>query len=356
MGIKKLRISILSLLILCGFVNEVFSQSIPMPRRVCEGSQFLDGTYIPRGQEQIVIYGGQKYRCVGCGSCVPLTTDQAPSYSTRTYNYRPQSFTESLMIGLMQSFINGFMQGLQSHSPSSAMRDYEIKKQREEEKWLAEWKQQIVKQFDDMREKHRMLKEEEFKASKARLLSKLKGIDSVDASKSKKQNIAMENLKCSYYLSKKALEEKDIEMARQYSSGAALAMTGEISCPKDIKLPEVSTTLSYDTQFRDEFFRAYVMELNNRVDAALKLHQELEEASKRLKESQEKVKQLETKKDVSDENEKAQIDPLLEEAKKALKEATEQEKKARESLENVNKEIDALRELEKTFLSVEVKK
>lgn len=329
--------------------------------RVCDGTQFPGGTFIPRGQERIVTYGGKKYRCIGCGSCIPLTTGQAPSYTSKTYNYSPKNFTQSLMMGLMQSFINGFMQGLQSYRPPSPKRDYEIKKQQEEqklkeEKWLAEWKQQITKQIDEMREQYRMLKEEEFKASKARLLSKVKGVDSVDASKSQKQNIAMDNLKCSYYLSKKALEEKDIEVARQYSSDAALAMTGEISCPENIELPEAPTTLSYDTQFRDEFFSAYVMELNNRVDAALRLRKELDEASKKLKESEEKVKQLEIKKEISGGNEKAQIDSLLEEAKKALKDATEQEKRASEDFENVNKEINALKEIEKIFLSVEAKK
>ncbi len=150
--------------------------------RSCEGSQFPDGTYIPKGEVRIVSYGGQKYRCVGCGSCTPVTSGSSPSYTSRTYNYSPKNFTQSLMMGLMQSFMDGFMKGLQSRSAPPA-RDYEAERKKEEmkriqeEKWLAEWRKKVEEQIKDMQEQYHKMKEEEFRASKQRLLTKLKGVE-----------------------------------------------------------------------------------------------------------------------------------------------------------------------------------
>ncbi len=347
-------ISALFLLFMVLTYDFTFAQSIG---RYCEGSQMPDGTYIPRGEVRIVNYGGQKYRCIGCGRCTPLSSGSAASsYSSRTYNYSPENFAQSLIMGLIQSFIDGFMKGLQRQSAPPA-RDYEAEMRRiQEEKWMAEWRKQVEEQIKSMQEEYKRLKEEEFRQSKHRLLSKLKGVEKKEPLESKRGGIALANLKCSYYWSKKASEEKNLEQAKIYNDYSAMAMNGEMACPEDAKIQFDIPIPSSDKSFREEFFEIFVVELNDRVNTALKLREELEKSSQKVKDAQDKIKELEAKKESAQKYEKEEIDSLLEEAKKALRDAIEQEKKARDSLETVNNEIKALQEIERTFLKLEAKK
>ncbi len=265
------------------------------------------------------------------------------------------------MMGLMQSFMDGFMKGLQSRSAPPA-RDYEAERKKEEmkrvqeEKWLAEWRKKVEEQIKDMQEQYHKMKEEEFRASKQRLLTKLKGVEKKEPLETKKPGPAVTNLKCSYYWSKKATEESNLEKAKIYKDYAAMAMNGEMGCPEEAKIEFHIPRPSADKNFRDEFFEVFVVELNERVDTVFQLRDELEKSSQKVKEAQEKVKDLEVKKENAPKEEKDQIDALLEEAKKVLEKATEQERKAKESLETVHNEIKALQEIEKTFLTAEVKK
>lgn len=320
--------------------------------RVCEGTQFYDGTYIPKGEERIVIYGGRKYRCIGCGGCVPLSSgDTSYYYSNRTYNYSPKSFTQSLIMGLVQSFVEGFIKGLEAQAKRKQEGTHI-----EHERWLAEWKKRVEEQIKEMQRQYNKIKEEEFQASKQRLLTKLKGVErNVSQEKDKKRNVALRNLKCSYYWSKKAYDE-DLTQAKIYSDYSSMAMNGEMDCPEDVKIDVTLPTPWSGKDFRDDFFEVFVVELNDRVNAALKLRDEVEKHSKKVMEVQEKIKELEAKKESIQEEEGLRIESELLEAKKELEKAIAQEKRAKEALEAVDKEIKALHEIEKMFLATEVKK
>jgi len=66
---KKITYFGILLFLIAILVSPSFSQSIPEPRAVCEGSQLPDGTYIPKGEVREVYINGVRYRCVGCGGC-----------------------------------------------------------------------------------------------------------------------------------------------------------------------------------------------------------------------------------------------------------------------------------------------
>ena len=81
----------------------------------CDGSQLKTDSgwvFIPSGQTVEVMIGGVRYRCVGCGRCTPIS--QAPSTSGYTGGFRSTgNWKMDMMLVLVQSFMQGFMKGLQ---------------------------------------------------------------------------------------------------------------------------------------------------------------------------------------------------------------------------------------------------
>ncbi|GAB5045728.1 hypothetical protein [Thermodesulfovibrio sp. TK110] len=132
----------------------VSAGSIPMPTgRTCEGSQMPDGTYIPAGQVREVTYGGVKYRCVGCGSCTPISSGSS-SYTP----YIPPASTQ-MAIGLMGAFFSGFFSSLfsgifddNSAYDAQKQREYEEQQRRlaEEKKRQEEQKKQLLSQYNSL--------------------------------------------------------------------------------------------------------------------------------------------------------------------------------------------------------------
>lgn len=134
--------------------------SIPMPGRACEGSQMPDGTFIPAGQVREITYGGVRYRCVGCGSCTPITDSSSGSSSSYT-PYIPSYGTTSqqIAIGLMGAFLSGFFGSLFSSAFDSSA-DYNAQKQKEyaeqqkrleeEKKQQEERKKQLLSQYNSL--------------------------------------------------------------------------------------------------------------------------------------------------------------------------------------------------------------
>lgn len=321
----------------------------------CDGTVTPCGGFVPKNRTKEVICRGVKYKCVGCGGCVPVSTGSTPS--TRSSGRSPKSFSQGLMMGLMQSFMDGFTRGLQNGSAAQRPGDDEEERLRkiEEEKRLAEWKAKVQEQMQDMQKQYTLMKEEEFKESRRRLLPKLKGVDTTAGRHP--SSGSLRNLACSHYWSTRASEETDDERARLYSEYAAQAMAGETArCPNDLNVPLPSGTPSYDQQFKTEFYEVFVQELNERVSSALRLRRDVEASSQKIEQVRGHIKQLEAKKATAQENEKQYIDTLLAEANALLQEATEQDKKAKETLDIVNKEIIALKEIDKTLVGMEAKR
>ncbi|HQD37174.1 MAG TPA: hypothetical protein PKV92_08795 [Thermodesulfovibrio thiophilus] len=131
-----------------------FSGSVPMPTgRSCDGSQMPDGTFIPAGQVKEVTYGGVKYRCVGCGSCTPISGGS----STYTPSNR-LSPSQQATIGIMGSFLSGFFGTLfggmfdDSDYDAQQQREYEEQQRKlaEEKKKQEEQKKQLLSKYNQL--------------------------------------------------------------------------------------------------------------------------------------------------------------------------------------------------------------
>lgn len=94
-----------------------------------------DGTYIPAGQVREITYGGVRYRCVGCGSCTPISSGSLGSGSSSFTPYIPPASTSQQMaIGLMGAFLSGFFSTLSSGMfDSTPSYDYQKQKEYEEQ-------------------------------------------------------------------------------------------------------------------------------------------------------------------------------------------------------------------------------
>ncbi len=136
-----------------------FAGGIPIPSATCDGSQWFDGTFIPRGQVKEVYYGGVKYRCVGCGGCTPLSGSSSNS-STYTPSYTPSSRlspSQQLAIGVMGAFLSGFFSTLFSPPDFSdddyqKRREYEEQQRKleEEKKKQEEMKKKLLSQYNTL--------------------------------------------------------------------------------------------------------------------------------------------------------------------------------------------------------------
>jgi hypothetical protein len=148
--------ALLSLIFVPIFFTLALAQNLPTPGRVCDGSQLPDGTYIPAGQVREVVYGGVRYRCVGCGGCTPISSGSSAKPMSQPY-IPPVPTSQQLAIGLMGAFLSGFFSGLSqdmlTHSQAyQKQREQEEYQRRlaEEQKRQEEKKKQLLAQYNSL--------------------------------------------------------------------------------------------------------------------------------------------------------------------------------------------------------------
>ncbi|GAB6182677.1 hypothetical protein [Thermodesulfovibrio hydrogeniphilus] len=154
-----MRGKILIYLLIFLFISQTslsFAGGIPTPSATCDGSQWYDGTFIPKGQVKEVYYGGVKYRCVGCGGCTPISGSSAST--TYTPSYTPSSKlspSQQLAIGIMGAFLSGFFSTLFSMPDFSddeeqKRKEYEQQQRKieEEKKKQEEMKKKLLSQYN----------------------------------------------------------------------------------------------------------------------------------------------------------------------------------------------------------------
>jgi len=127
--------------------------SIPMPTGMsCEGSQMPDGTYIPAGQVKEIIYGGVRYRCVGCGGCTPISGNSSSGSSYTPYVPSYGSTSQQIAVGLMGAFLSGFFSSLMSgiFDDNSAYNTQKQKEYEEQQKKQEEKKKQLLAQYNSL--------------------------------------------------------------------------------------------------------------------------------------------------------------------------------------------------------------
>jgi hypothetical protein len=96
---KKITYSGIFFFLIAILVSPSFSQRIPEPRPVCEGSQLPDGTYLPKGEVKEVTINGVRYRCVGCGRCTPIRTHSyTPSQQPNFQQQQEEELRQQLIL------------------------------------------------------------------------------------------------------------------------------------------------------------------------------------------------------------------------------------------------------------------
>lgn len=137
----------------------LYAGSIPMPGMKCEGSQMADGTFIPAGQVREITHGGVRYRCVGCGSCTPISSSSSGSGTSYHTPYVPPapSASQQIALGLMGAFFSGFFGALSkgmSDNTYNVLRQKEYvdkqKKLDEEKRKEEERKKQLLAQYNSL--------------------------------------------------------------------------------------------------------------------------------------------------------------------------------------------------------------
>ncbi len=358
---RKTAYILLVLFLILVLVSPSFSQSIG---RSCDASYFKTDNglvFIPKGQTTEVMIGGVRYRCVGCGRCTPESQQKSLGGYTGVYRSTGDWKTD-LMLSLMQSFMQGFMKGLQERGQrsfgSSVQSSAKTQTNKDlEDRYLKEWQIEIEKQTKEMQRQYALMRENEFKEKKQRLLSKLKGLDSSS------ENLAsLRSLKCSAYWSLEASKlassgsEDALKKAKEYTLNSEKAMQGDLSNCPDFQ-PEVnfygsSGSTIYEEEFQQEFLKVLTHEINGRLNSLNDFKKKKNEMIQEVAKVEEEIKKIEEiKSSAKSEAEKQQYDELLNEAQKTLAKAKEEEKKVDEEILRLNQEIKAISEIHKTLFT-----
>lgn len=154
--VRKLLLSI-TILIFFFTALSVEAGSLPMPGRACEGSQMPDGTFISAGQVREIVYGGVRYRCVGCGGCTPIGGSSSSTIQPSVPYIQPYGSTsQQITIGIMGAFLSGFFSNLFSGAFDFTQTNYStasLEKKRiieEERKKEEERKRQLLSQYNSL--------------------------------------------------------------------------------------------------------------------------------------------------------------------------------------------------------------
>ena len=255
------------------------------------------------------------------------------------------NFQQQIFTGLMNSFMQGFNQGMSGPSPQQKAILKKQQKQKQKEHW-ANCREQIKK----FQQKYNKMAASEFEKNRDNLLSDFKS--RFAATIGKKETIkAIQELNCSAYWGVKAagmaLDGKD-EFARVYSEYSARAKTDESllgNCPEiRVEIPPVGAP--QPATFQKDFYQFIV----GKADDLLPVIHDLKERKKKyadiITSKKEEIKDLEKNRDtLSKEKDNNNIDGLLNDAYKVLNEAMEEDEKAEAGLKEAEKKLDALKEM-----------
>jgi hypothetical protein len=208
-----------------------------------------------------------------------------------------------------------------------------------------------------MQKQYALMRQNEFKEKKQRLLSKLKGPNSSSENLS-----SLKSLKCSAYWSIEAAkwaslgDEESLKKAKEYSLNSEKAMQGDLSnCPDfqlEVNIPVSDDTNIYKEEFQQEFLKVLTQEVNDRVNSLNDIKKKKDELLYEVAKAEDEVKKIEEiKSSAKSEVEKEQYDKLLIEALKALEMAKKEEKKVDEEILRLNQEIKAINEITQTLFT-----
>lgn len=353
-------LSFLLFLIPVFLLSSVSAQNIPMPSGMtCEGSQFADGTYLPRGQVGYVTINGVKYKCVGCGECTPLDSG-SPGISSS--GLRPE---QQVQLMFMQSILQPILNSIfnpQSFAPSRPSQE-EIRRQQEELlKKQAQERQDRLNKWIFLRNTSTSGQKE-----RGKKISSLLAVDQPLPAKTD----PLEQVLCSAYFSRLAEEAvngnfdrkrfKDgYEAARFYVNQIdnliqGLPLDEECNPPDEILQSFDKKEVNELNKNYTEVVRTYNMVMP-KISELQGIVLKLDETRKKKQEMEQKIKEIDlnieelksTSQNISDPQKKAEADDLLAKAMALKQEAETEYKKSLEMENNLIKEKEKLeKELDK---------
>jgi len=282
-------------------------------------------------------------RCVGCSE----------GGSPGSMGFGGGSFQQQMVYGLLQSFMNGFMQGLQQParpqgpSPAETAREHEI-----QARLKAEWQTKIRAQIEEMQRSYSEQRRREFTRRKSSLLADLMGPEGLSppgapaSSKALQQGCMIElQLKAA-----QALARGEDELFSRYRKLYDQVEAGDLSACDQVraKLPTPVPSPAedpYGDEFRTNLAQTVLSEINMRLPLIHEARQEKAKAHALVKKRQAWVDEVRKQASGPEKPGGTKGDPLLEQALKELEEAKKLERKADADLERLNREIEALKEV-----------
>lgn len=361
---NKILLNALLILIPLFTVHLLSAQNVPMPTGMtCEGSEFADGTYLPKGQKGYVTINGVKYECIGCGGCTPVDSGSSggstyiPSAGLKPEQQMQLMFMQSILQPMLNSIFNP-----QSYAPSGPSQE-ELRRQQEELlKKQAQEKQDRLNKWISLRNASTTNQKERRKK-----LSSLLAIDQGFPAKTD----PLEQALCLAYFSRLAEDAVNGRFDRtrfKDGYGAAHFYENQInnliqggSLDEECSPPD-EILQSFDKKEVDELNKKYtevvkvykmvVPKINELQEIAMKLDEtkkKKEEAGQRIKEIDSKIEELKSNnQNISDPQKKAETDDLLAKAMALKQEAETEYQKSLEMENNLTKEKDKIeRELNK---------
>jgi len=259
------------------------------------------------------------------------------------------NFQQQIFQGLMDSFMQGFNQGM-SNPPSGPSPQQKALLEQQQKKRQEAYRAKVREQIEKFQQKYNKMAAEEFEKNRDSLLSDFKS--RYAATIGKKETIkAIQELNCSAYWVVKAagmaLDGKD-EFARVYSEYSARAKADESllgECPGiRVEIPPVGAP--QPATFQKDFYQFIV----GKADDLLPVIHDLKEQKKKftgiIAAKKKEIKDLEKSRDsLREEKDNNDIDGLLNDAYKVLNEAMEEDEKAEKGLKEAEKKLTARKEM-----------
>ncbi len=351
-------LSVLLFLIVPFLSSPLFAQNVPMPRGMtCEGSQFADGTYLPRGQVGYVTINGVKYKCVGCGGCTPVDSGSSggstyiPSAGLKPEQQMQLMFMQSILQPMLNSIFNP-----QSYTPSGPSQE-ELRRQQEELlKKQTQEKQDRLNKWISLRNASASNQKE-----RGKKLSSLLAVDQTFPAKTD----PLEQALCSAYFSRLAEDAVNGRFDRtKFKDGYEAARFYGNQIDNLIQGVPLDEECTPPDEILQSFDKKEVNELNKRYTEVVKVYKmvvpkinelqgivmKLDETRKKKEEAEQKIKEIDSKieelksnnQNISDPQKKAETDDLLAKAMALKQEAETEYQKSLEMENNLTKEKEKL--------------
>ncbi len=277
-------------------------------------------------------------RCVNCSG-----SSAGGGYSS------PGNFQQQLFMGLMDSFIRGFNQGL-STKPAGPSPQQKARLEQQQKKRQAEYRARMRAQIKKFQQEYNRRAAAEFRKNKNDLLADFKS--RYAATIGREESIkAIKELNCRAYQGVEAvgmaLAGKD-KSARPHAgyaveSGTAAALAGD--CPKiNIEIPPVGAPRP--ATFQKDFYRFIIKKTDELLPVIHGLQEQKKKSAVVVAARKKEIRKLEEKRAAPrGDKQSDDLDALLADAYKALNAAVDQDNKAEAGLTEAEKKLAALKKM-----------